>query len=107
MDSRGSEVQVRSAQNEGPVRADHVRARFKEIGGEISEFASTPELPEDLGEMFSADASVLIEALVETRSELRSAGRYDLADRIRQRLADLGFLLKDTPRGTEWKHRAP
>ena len=49
------------------------------------------------------DIAHLVELLVEIRSDLRSARRYDLADKIRQRLDDLGVTLEDTPRGTEWQ----
>ena len=49
----------------------------------------------------------MVELLIETREQLRAAKHYDLADRIRQRLADLGIALEDTPRGTEWKRRLP
>ena len=48
----------------------------------------------------------MIELLIETREALRAARRYELADRVRQRLSDLGFVLEDTPDGTEWKRRA-
>ena len=82
--------------------ADRIGARSKEILGE-SESASAIELPEDPGEVSGTDIDPLIRLLIETRSELRAARRYDMADRVRQRLADLGFALEDTTRGTEWK----
>ena len=85
--------------------AGNIRARFREIGGEISEFASALELPEEPGDMAGADVAPLIELLIETRAELRTTRQYDLADRVRQRLADLGYVLDDTPAGTQWKRR--
>ncbi len=45
----------------------------------------------------------LVDLLVEVRSELRRARQFDLADRIRDRLRDLGILLEDTPEGTRWR----
>ncbi len=45
----------------------------------------------------------LLELIVEVRSELRKERRYDLADKIRDRLGSLGVLLEDTPKGTIWK----
>jgi cysteinyl-tRNA synthetase len=51
----------------------------------------------------SADVAPFIELLLETRSELRAAKRYDMADKIRARLAQLGVTLEDTPQGTTWK----
>ena len=44
-----------------------------------------------------------VELLLDVRSDLRSAERYDLADVIRRRLGDLGVALEDTPQGTIWK----
>ena len=51
------------------------------------------------------DIAPYVDLLVETRSELRKARQYDLADQIRLKLEDLGVTLEDTPRGTEWKAR--
>ncbi len=46
--------------------------------------------------------SELIELLIELREALREKKEYALADRIRDRLAELGITLKDTPQGTLW-----
>ncbi|MBI4298706.1 MAG: cysteine--tRNA ligase [Chloroflexi bacterium] len=51
------------------------------------------------------DTSALIQLLVETRAELRAANRYDLADKIRASLVELGVTLEDTAQGTKWKHK--
>ena len=53
-----------------------------------------------------AGAAVL-DLLVEIRQTLRSSRRYDLADYLRDALSEAGFVLEDTPRGTEWKAAAP
>ena len=41
--------------------------------------------------------------LVDLRAACRKQKRYDLADRIRDRLTELGVQLEDTPKGTVWK----
>jgi len=46
-----------------------------------------------------------IQLLVDTRSSLRSARLWELADEIRNHLAELGIALEDTPQGTVWKRR--
>ena len=46
--------------------------------------------------------SGLIELLIELRKELRGKKEFELADRIRDRLAELGVTLKDTAQGTLW-----
>lgn len=48
-------------------------------------------------------ARPFIDLLVEVRSELRRARQYDLADRIRARLSELGIVLEDRPEGTVWR----
>ena len=44
-----------------------------------------------------------IDLLIETRKRLREAKQFDLADRIREELADLGIVLEDSAGGTTWK----
>jgi cysteinyl-tRNA synthetase len=51
----------------------------------------------------SAAVAPLVELLIELRQDLRKAGQYALADRIRARLAELGFLLEDGKQGTTWR----
>ena len=53
----------------------------------------------------SGDVGPLVELLIETRESLRADRQFDAADRIRDRLVELGYVLEDTPRGTEWKRR--
>ena len=50
-----------------------------------------------------ADIAPFIELLLETRTNLRSAKQFALADAIRQRLTDLGVALEDGPQGTRWR----
>ena len=48
-----------------------------------------------------------LDLLVEIRQTLRSSRRYDLADYLRDALSEAGFVLEDTPTGTEWKTATP
>ncbi len=45
----------------------------------------------------------LIEAMIDLRTRLREEGNYEMADSVRDRLAELGVELKDTPGGTAWE----
>jgi cysteinyl-tRNA synthetase len=68
------------------------------------------ELAEVLGltlaeEEESLAVAPFIQLLIEVREELRRAKRYDLSDRIRSRLGELGIALEDTAQGTVWKRR--
>ena len=53
----------------------------------------------------SEDVDRFLELLVEIRTDLRSAKQYDLGDKIRMKLADLGVTLEDTSNGTAWRRR--
>ncbi|WP_026369932.1 cysteine--tRNA ligase [Kallotenue papyrolyticum] len=51
----------------------------------------------------ATEAAPFVDLLVRTRSELRKARQFALADQIRNELAELGVLLEDTPHGTTWR----
>jgi cysteinyl-tRNA synthetase len=51
------------------------------------------------------DAEAFISLLVSIRDNLRQNQHWQLADKIRRRLADLGVALEDTPQGTKWKYK--
>jgi cysteinyl-tRNA synthetase len=48
-------------------------------------------------------AKPFIDLLVSLRTELRSEKHWQMADRVRTSLKDLGVVLEDTPQGTVWK----
>ena len=86
--------------------ADELRDGLGERGIDPAEVlgigGKEPTIPAGLT---GAGIAVLVDILVEARAKLRAARRYDLADKVRQRLSELGFVLKDTSRGTKWKRR--
>jgi len=49
------------------------------------------------------EAQPFVELLIHIRQELRAARQWELADKIRDELANLGVMLEDTPTGTEWR----
>jgi cysteinyl-tRNA synthetase len=49
-------------------------------------------------------AKPFVDLLVSLRTELRKEKHWQMADRIRTSLKDLGVVLEDTPQGTIWKH---
>jgi cysteinyl-tRNA synthetase len=53
----------------------------------------------------SVAAAPFIELLIKTRSDLRQAKQFQLADGIRAKLTELGILLEDTPKGTVWRQK--
>ncbi len=52
-----------------------------------------------------AEAAPFIDLLLELRAELRTAKQYQLADRVRDRLGELGIEVKDSPEGSTWEAR--
>jgi len=51
------------------------------------------------------DVQTFISLLISTREDLRQNEQWQLADKIRRGLADLGISLEDTPQGPRWKYR--
>jgi cysteinyl-tRNA synthetase len=50
-------------------------------------------------------AGPFIDLLVSLRAELRQQKLWEMADKVRDSLAELGVALEDGPQGTVWKHR--
>jgi cysteinyl-tRNA synthetase len=48
----------------------------------------------------------LMELLLEVRGKLRSAKQWELSDFIRDRLAQAGIIVEDTPEGPRWHKKA-
>ncbi len=62
----------------------------------IQEVGEPPkEMPEEMAKAMSH--------LIARRAELRKAKQFQLADRIRIGLGDLGIALEDSPEGTKWR----
>ena len=85
----------RAAGAGGDVRA--ASTLLRELGGVLGLRLEQPGTTGGAG-----DAAPYIELLIETRAALRAEKQFALADNLRDRLTDLGIVLEDTPRGTEW-----
>ena len=88
----------RAATEGGNIAA--AQATLRELGGVLG-LQLEPNVGQGAGE---ADIGPFIELLIETRTALRAEKQFAMADRLRDRLTELGIALEDTPRGTEW-HR--
>ena len=86
-----------------------------DAGGSIAEARNTLQelagnlmglkLPAPEVKTEAIEAAPFIDLLVKTRYNLRQAKQYQMADEIRTRLAELGILLEDTPKGTIWRQK--
>jgi len=71
----------------------------REIGPVLGLFDLPEKSTEEAGEnLFSG----VMEILLDVRNKLRSEKRYEITDRIRKRLEEMGIKLKDTPQGTKF-----
>jgi cysteinyl-tRNA synthetase len=89
--------EVNRVSGQGPEGAA-LRAVFREM---IEVLGIPLESKEQDGS--GAAAGPFIELLIETRAELRTQKQWALADRIRDRLKDLGVVIEDGPTGTSWR----
>jgi cysteinyl-tRNA synthetase len=76
----------------------HGQQLLVELSGVLGLTLKPPEKP-------ALDAEPFIELLISTRTNLRQAKQFQLADEIRAKLEGLGIALEDTPKGTVWKHK--
>ncbi len=54
-------------------------------------------------EQGSSNADAFIELLLELRQDLRQQKLFDLSDKVRDKLANLGVVIEDTPQGSTWR----
>lgn len=88
---------INQARSENATEAELAPAQetFDELTGILG-----LELKKDVHTASSADA--FINLLLEIRQDLRSQNNYELSDRIRDALAELGVAIEDTPQGSTW-----
>lgn len=93
---------------EEPAKRDSAKLAALDQGAEtLRELAATLGLfrtprPEKSAGEGDALAGKLIELLIEVRADARKAKNFAAADKIRNRLAEIGVILEDRPGGTEW-----
>jgi cysteinyl-tRNA synthetase len=83
------------------------RARDEQRGGRAAQ-GLLLELADVLGLRLeqverSIEAAPFIDLLVQVRAELRAAKQWELADRVRSGLGELGIIVEDGPQGSTWK----
>jgi len=85
-------------------RAAEQGANIGEAQNSLLELASVLGLTLKEKAQPAPEAEAFISLLASIRDDLRQNKQWQLADRIRQGLADLGVTLEDTPHGTRWKY---
>jgi cysteinyl-tRNA synthetase len=74
---------------------------LRELAGTLGLFRRPPKEAKP-GADEDALVAKLMDLLIEVRADSRKAKNFAAADKIRQRLAQLGIVLEDRPGGTEW-----
>jgi len=88
---------INQARSEGATEDELAPAR--EIFEELTGVLGLELEPKEKG---ASSADAFIELLLDLRQELRKAKQYQLSDRIRDDLAELGVIIEDTPQGSTW-----
>jgi len=78
------------------------RKLVRPVGIPSAEEFGVPTIIQTSGEIGSEE---YIENLIRQRDKYRQAKQWQLADKIRARLGELGIILEDTPEGTVWKRK--
>jgi cysteinyl-tRNA synthetase len=71
---------------------------YRELGGDV-----LGVIPDEITKATAGLEEPLIKLLIETRQRLREAQKWDWADEIRARMAELRIILEDRPEGTKWR----
>jgi cysteinyl-tRNA synthetase len=79
------------------------RENLAEAQDMLRELAGVFGLRLDFSQEQSAQAAPFVELLVELRNELRSQKLWALADKVRNRLTELGVSIEDAREGTTWR----
>lgn len=101
----GFEPGIGHAHNAAAAQAEleSIRAVLKDVEATMTERA-LPTLADTFTENWPLDG--LLARLMDYRKLARKQKAFDLADLIRNRLAEAGFSLEDHPQGTIWKRAA-
>jgi len=88
---------INQARSEGATAGELEAAQdlFEELTGVLG-------LKLEPREKAASSADAFIDLLLDLRQELRAKKEYQLSDRIRDDLAELGVIIEDTPQGSTW-----
>ena len=78
-------------------KTEEAQAALRELAGVLGLTLTAPQADGD------ATAEPFIGLLVELRDDLRDAKQYELADKLRARLSEMGVILEDSAQGTRWR----
>ncbi|MGQ4876994.1 cysteine--tRNA ligase [Billgrantia sp. LNSP4103-1] len=99
--------ELNRAKKEAPTQAPVLAAELRRLGDVLGLFGQSPEafLKGDQAALPVSEAE--IEARIAQRAEAKKARNFATADAIRDELAALGIVLKDSREGTSWIFESP
>ncbi|MBF8286804.1 MAG: cysS [Dehalococcoidia bacterium] len=89
--------EVNRARDEGR-RTEEAQSVLRELAGVLGLALTVAQPGGD-----AAAAGPFIELLIELRNDLRAAKQFELSDKLRERLAEMGVVLEDSGEGTRWR----
>ncbi|WP_152485294.1 cysteine--tRNA ligase [Halomonas sp. THAF5a] len=99
--------ELNRARKEAPERAPALAAELKRLGGVLGLLQQDPASFLKAGAADLPLAEGEIQAQIEARAAAKKARDFAQADAIRDELAALGIILKDSREGTTWVFEAP
>ena len=88
--------EINRARDDGR-KTEGAQAALRELAGVLGLTLAGPQTDGD------ASAGPFIELLMELRDDLRDAKQYELSDKLRERLSQMGVILEDSAQGTRWR----
>lgn len=94
--------EVNIARDHEPQKADKLATVLKQLANVLGLLTQDPETYLQKGGALQIDAAK-IEALISDREQARKEKDFAKADTIRQQLTDMGVILEDSAKGTQWR----
>jgi cysteinyl-tRNA synthetase len=79
---------------------------YRAYGGDVLGIITEKTVPHDSGEagVYKMEDD-LIKTLIDTRNELRDSKQWELADKVRDRLSELGIIIEDKKDKVAWRKK--
>jgi cysteinyl-tRNA synthetase len=101
--SREVNTILNSGQEISRKALQEIDSLYKTFGGDV--LGVITERPQQKTGSDAMGEEALIKVLVDTRENLRKAEQWQLADQVRDEIAELGIILEDTSEGVKWRRK--